>query len=669
MSTFSSDCPQIYGTRLRALVVVAFLLCIAGAVTAQPVMYRITFFDKGPDAFVPGSAAYEAALAEYSTKALDRRALHGKQPLLDTADQPLYAPYLQQLEAMGIHTMAPVRLRNCVIALMDTTMAAAVIQLPFVRSVQRTKERAYIKSADVRDCFPRRYDDSRTMHEIINTRPLHNAGVFGQGTVVGMIDNGFRDNEHSSLAHLDVRGRYDVVEDQPDVLDGHGTISLSIVASNAQDTLIGIAPFAAFLLARSEDQRFERKQEEDNLCAALEWIERSGADVASMSIGYRYFDEGEEPSITYADLEGNTTFASQAVNRAVSVGLVCVTAIGNNGPDTRTLLTPADADSVVAVGAVDRDQVLWTSSARGPAANGRIRPDVTALGVKVVAAGLGSERYIRADGTSTAAPQIAGAFALLKQLVPNARAYELRNALYATAQFPEVLDTASGHGIPDVTAAARRLGPCFGLPSVVVENNRWTLVIPMFSESGTTVDYTMRTRNGTSIAGIAVQRDTDWWTCALDSLNDANDTIEVRIHARDGVRQRTATFPSDSTWYVVTRRIAIACRAVLPSSITRVDEAGAGANASAPFMRSISAGIAITTTSRTIALPFTNVLSASIVDVMGTTRATIAHADGAITQADGALKKFDVPLLPSGWYIIVVRTSNRLHTIPIIITE
>ncbi len=662
MATFNSDCPQIYGTRLRALVVTTFLLCIAGTVTAQPVMYRITFVDKGPDAFVSGNAAYDAALAEYSVKALKRRALHGKQPLLDTADQPLYAPYLQQLQAMGIHTMAPVRLRNCVIALMDTTMAVAVKQLPFVRRVQRTKERAYVKSADALDCNPRRYGNSRVTHDIINTRPLHNAGVFGDGTVVGMIDNGFRDNEHSSLAHLDVLGRYDVVEDQPDVLDGHGTISLSIVAGHAQDTLIGVAPFASYLLARSEDQRFERRQEEDNLCSALEWIERSGADVASMSVAYRYFDEGEEPSISFSDFDGSTTFPSQSVNRAVSVGLVCVAAVGNNGPDTRTLLTPADADSVVAVGAVDRDRVLWTLSARGPAANGRIRPDVTALGVKVVAAGLGSERYIFSDGTSTATPQIAGAFALLKQLVPNARAYEMRNALYATAQFPEVLDTAAGHGIPDVTAAARRLGPCFASPSVAVENNRWILVVPMFSEAGTTVDYTMRTRNGTSIAGTAVQRDRDWWSCALDSLYNANDTIEVRVHARDVLRQRTATFPSDSTWYTVTPRIVIACGAVLPGSITHVHESASQLHRSYSELRSSTAGVAITTASRAIALPFTNVLSASIVDVMGTTRATIAHVGGATN-------KFDVPLLPSGWYIIVVSTSNRLHTIPIIITE
>jgi len=665
---FFSEVRQKYGTLQRALVTgVLYSLYTCMVASAQPTMHRITFVDKGPGVFLPGEPSYEAALADFAPRALERRRLHGKQPLLDTADQPLYAPYLVQLQALVIHAMAPIRLRNCVLALIDSSVVATLRQLPMVLRVQPTREVAYVKSTETMDCEPRRYGESRTMHNIINTMPLHNAGIFGSGVVVGMIDIGFRESEHSSLAHLNVLGRLDVVEDQPEELDGHGTISLSIIAGNAQDTLVGIAPHASYLLARAEDQRFERRQEEDNLCSAIEWVERSGADVASMSIGYRFFDEDEEPSFSYANIDGNTTFASQAVNRAVSVGLVCVTAAGNLGPAKQTLIAPADADSVVTVGAVNSEREVWSPSSRGPTADGRLKPDIVALGHDVLAAGLGVERYILPDGTSSATPQIAGSFALLKQLVPSATTYVLREAMYSTAQFPEGGDTATGHGIPDITAAARRLGPCFGAPSVVIEAGRWILVLPIFSESSTTVDYTIRTRNGTFIAGIGVQRDRDWWSCALDSLFDIDDTIEVRVVARDSMRQRTRSFPSDTTWYTVTPRIAIACGVVFPATITSVANENVSRSNTAQFL-SINRGLAIATTSGAlITLPYTDVRSIQIVDLLGFTQRSAANTSTEPNTTTAT--SVTLPQLQSGWYMLVVQAGRTTQTIPLIITD
>ena len=86
-----------------------------------------------------------------------------------------------------------------------------------------------------------------------------------------------------------------------------------------------------------------------SVIAAVEWAERSGADVMSSSVGYFSFDSTEE-RMQYRWLDGKTTFASQAVNRAVALGTVFLTASGNDGPTDSTLITPADADSVIAVG-------------------------------------------------------------------------------------------------------------------------------------------------------------------------------------------------------------------------------------------------------------------------------------------------------------------------------
>src|SRR5439155_1377426 len=75
--------------------------------------------------------------------------------------------------------------------------------------------------------------------------------------------------------------------------------------------------------------------------------------------------------------------ASVAAESAAAHGILVVTAAGNGGPGFRTLVTPGDADSVITAGAEDSLGALASFSSRGPTADGRLKPDLTAPGVLV----------------------------------------------------------------------------------------------------------------------------------------------------------------------------------------------------------------------------------------------------------------------------------------------
>jgi serine protease AprX len=344
-----------------AITTIMYLAAVS-MVVAQPTYYRVTFTDKGPDTFVPGSSAYNEALAAFHPRSLQRRAQVGMDPLLTKEDQPVDADYVQEILDLGIADPVVIHWRNCMIVNTDTITANRIKALPFVDSLVRTNTVAYTPLID--DCGPARPGENRRIHQALNTGTMIDAGVSGKGARVALLDNGFRLQRMTSLAHADIVATHDVIYGDDDVAngpndppeqDGHGSLVLSIAASWEQDSIIGVAPFASYLLVKTEDMRFERRVEEDFYTAAVEWAERNGADILSSSLGYRGFDSTEEQT-PYRWFDGRSTFFSQAISMAVQRGMLCISAAGNGGPQDSTLYLPADADSGIAVGGS-----LWPS--------------------------------------------------------------------------------------------------------------------------------------------------------------------------------------------------------------------------------------------------------------------------------------------------------------------
>jgi hypothetical protein len=357
------------------------------------------------------------------------------------------------------------------------------------------------------------YGPSEIPYRQLHLRPLTDAGMDGTAVRIGILDTGF-DTQNPAFAGVSVTAQHDFVfgdtvvrNDAQDSLflnpHGHGTSVWSLFAGDVPGRLRGIAPGATYLLAKTEDVRSEQRVEEDNFVAALEWADSLGVDVVSSSLGYLTFDNGF--SYTPSQRNGDFAVTTIAADSAVRRGILVVVAAGNEGPASRSISTPADGDSVLAVGAEDSLGTIAAFSSRGPTGDGRIKPDFTAPGVSVcVVTGVGA--LARASGTSFATPLLAASAALIKQLHPTLAPMQLRDALRATATNRAAPDTIRGWGRPDVAAAAVFPGgitaiaplPAGGALTAITPRFTWTAGdVPSYARP---VTYRLRITRDTALA-------------------------------------------------------------------------------------------------------------------------------------------------------------------------
>lgn len=356
------------------------------------------------------------------------------------------------------------------------------------------------------------YGPSEMPYRQLGLRPLADAGVSGAGVRIAILDAGFNTLD-PAFAGVAVNAQRDfvfgdsIVRDEPNDLPGaqsHGTAVWSLFAGLVPGRLVGVARGASYLLAKTEDIRSETRVEEDNYVAALEWADSIGVDIVSSSLGYLVFDNGF--TYTPSQLNGDVAVTSVAADSAAARGILLVTAAGNNGPGFRTLVTPGDADSVITVGAEDSLGTITAFSSRGPTADGRIKPDLTAPGFEVCA--VAGTSLARVAGTSFATPLMAAASALVKQLHPAIGPMALRAALRAHATNRDAPDSTRGWGRPDVGAAAvfaAGVTPLAPLPPAlasITPDFAWTAgAIPGFAQP---VNYRLRIARDSGLAAPVV---------------------------------------------------------------------------------------------------------------------------------------------------------------------
>jgi serine protease AprX len=357
------------------------------------------------------------------------------------------------------------------------------------------------------------YGSSEMPYRQLDLRPLADAGYDGRGVRIVILDAGFNTVD-PAFSGVTVTAQYDfvfgdsVVRDQPNDQPGaqfHGTAVWSLFAGTVPGRLRGVARGAAYLLAKTEDVRSETRIEEINYLHALEWADSIGVDIASSSLGYLRFDDG----FTYspADLNGHVAVTTVAAESAAAHGILVVTAAGNAGPGFRTLVTPGDADSIITAGAEDSLGNLAGFSSRGPTADGRLKPDLTAPGVAVCVL-TGPNTVGRLSGTSFATPLIAAAAALLKQLYPRLGPGALRRALRAHASGHAAPDSLRGWGRPDVAASAvfaagiRPLAPTGPALASITPDFSWSVDPP--PSFATPVTFRLRVARDSGLKDLAV---------------------------------------------------------------------------------------------------------------------------------------------------------------------
>ncbi len=304
------------------------------------------------------------------------------------------------------------------------------------------------------------YGPSAMPFRRLNLFPLVRQGLRGAGVVIAVLDTGF-ETAHPAFATTRVLAQRDfvfddgVVQDEPADQPGasrHGTGTWSLLAADLPGQIIGIAPDADYLLAKTEDIRSETRVEEDNWVAAVEWAAALGAQIVSSSLAYLSFDNGF--AYPASALNGDVAVTTVAADLAAERGIVVVNAVGNQGTSGfRSLVTPADGDSVIAVGAEDSLGVLQPFSSRGPTADGRLKPDLVAPGADVFVVDPATG-FSRASGTSFSTPLIAGTAALIRQLHPMLSPAEILDTMRRTGSNRERPDSSRGWGRPDGAAAA-----------------------------------------------------------------------------------------------------------------------------------------------------------------------------------------------------------------------
>ena len=304
------------------------------------------------------------------------------------------------------------------------------------------------------------YGESFPQIHLHNGEFLHNHGFRGEGMQLAIMDAGFY--HYQTLPTFDsvrknqqILGTWDFVSNEASVNEdfAHGMNCFSTIAANIPGTFVGTAPATSFYLFRTEDVSSEYPVEEQNFAAAAERADSLGVDVFSVSLGYTTFSNNLF-NYTYSDMNGNTTISAKAADFAAKKGIFVTVAAGNEGSNSwHYITTPADADSVLTVGAVALNRQVALFSSFGPSSDGQIKPAVAAVGSGAVIANQSTGFPSFGNGTSYSCPIMAGVATCLWQAFPEVNNMGIIDALEKSADRFTTPDDRSGFGIPDVKKA------------------------------------------------------------------------------------------------------------------------------------------------------------------------------------------------------------------------
>lgn len=273
-------------------------------------------------------------------------------------------------------------------------------------------------------------------------------GNRGEGVTVCIIDTGI-DSDHPDFA-----GRIGLTKDfsgKGSVEDGHGhgthvasTVAGTGAASNGK--YMGVAPAASIMVAKVLSDAGGGRM--SDVMAGVEWAVQSGADVLNLSLGSDGNSDGKDA-------------LSTMVNAAVDAGKVVVVAAGNAGPGANTVGSPGAAEKPITVGASTDADGMANFSSRGPTADGRVKPDISAPGTKIIAAratgtSMGQavdDNYTSAQGTSMATPHVAGLCALMLKANPRLTPAQVKGILRDTSINLNLDANIQGQGRVDALAA------------------------------------------------------------------------------------------------------------------------------------------------------------------------------------------------------------------------
>lgn len=453
---------------MKSLYLLFFTLFSVGLYSQD--FHLIRFVDK------PSADFYLENPTEMLTqKALERREKHGI--ALNLQDVPVETEYIEALKNSEIGIYKISKWFNGVFAYLTEEQTAQAEAMDFVEEVVSLVRSEYTGKYLVHPKFPTEkpiqntwlgptqmdYGLTQDFVEQINLQPLHEEGFLGDGIQIALFDNGYVGVDFQpQFSYIRdenrIKDTYDFAKNKVDVFEtgSHGSMVLSTIAAYEPNLYIGTAVNADFYLYVIENNDHEGPDEEINWLRAAEYADSLGVDIINTSLGYSTFDDPRY-NYSYEDMNGQTTYISQAAQMASDKGIMVVVSNGNEGNKNWYYLTPpADADRILAVGAVDIQGEAGSFSSYGPTSDGRIKPDISAMGVSVPV--YSSDEPIEVSGTSLSAPIITGAVACLMQAYPDKNPETLRQHILESAHLYDQPDDQMGYGIPDFGVAMEILG-------------------------------------------------------------------------------------------------------------------------------------------------------------------------------------------------------------------
>ena len=361
-----------------------------------------------------------------------------------TLTEPANEAIVTQLSALGCIIDHKFNIVNAIGASVPINRLKLIGRLPGVEMVQSVRE---------------------VEHNLNSAVPLTKAsqdklsaggysGITGEGVTIAVIDSGV-DGTHSTFGNRIIAFRDFVYGNNDlDPTDGmnsrdygyHGTMCASCAAGSG--TYKGVAIKANIIAITSENTY--------HMIQAIEWCINNknkdfnkdgipdGPDIITMSLG----------------MDGIYQILDNAAGAAMDNGVVFVTSAGNDGPQERTVYSPASSEKVIAVGATDKyNKVITSFSSRGPGPGGIIKPNVVAPGENIICAYPGNQWTGYGTGTSFSGPIVAGICALLLQYDPELDTYEVKKILQDSAldRGEEGPDNTYGWGFVDAVAALNQV--------------------------------------------------------------------------------------------------------------------------------------------------------------------------------------------------------------------
>lgn len=403
-----------------------------------------------------------------STTAIEMREARGIE--IDALDYEVSPVYLDSLREMGAQVLHTSRWMNGATISMPLQTISTLYQCDFIEHVEITRDdsqafgipsvslrkREVVQETQNTDTNPNFTTPTKLQLSQINLPPLHEAGFRGKGIRIGVADVGFYNADSlPSLPKEQWLGYADFTDDTDDFFGAtsdHGSLCLSAIVAKTPG-YSGTATEAEYFLFRTEEYLTESPKEIDNWVAAIEMADSLGLHIVSTSLGYSRFDNSMY-DLTYQDMDGQTTRGSQAATIAARKGMLLVIAAGNEGNKSwHYISAPGDADSILTVGAVNNEGAMANFSSWGPSADGRIKPEVCAMGEGTYMINPSDNRITQSNGTSFACPLIAGMAACLWSAMPEASNMEIRERIIRSADRYSQPHDHYGYGIPNAWLA------------------------------------------------------------------------------------------------------------------------------------------------------------------------------------------------------------------------